>query len=199
MKRILLLLILLPFISNAQSFERGDFILSAGIDLGIYNTEGFDPVAEIKNTDNAVSRIIPIGFEYGLTNNIGIGLQAGLNKYASDKDSTSASNTDISLLLNYHFLRTSFFNMQLGIKYGLSKFNYKNKIDLGEFNATGGHIQAVAGANFFPGEHIGFNAHAAYNSLTYKNGEVEDNSGNKSDYELLLQGANIGVALMIRF
>jgi len=199
MRLLLISLLILPSILSAQSFERGDVILGAGINLGIYSTEGFDPVADIRKTDAAVNRIIPISLEFALTNHFGIGAEVRLNKYASNKDSASAKNNDYSLMLNYHFLRTSFFNMQLGVKYGISTFNYTNKIDLGEFNATGQNFQAVIGANFFPGEHIGFNINAGFNSLTYKDGEIKDVLGNKSDYELLLNGGNIGVGIMFIF
>ncbi|TAH42658.1 MAG: hypothetical protein EYC69_05320 [Bacteroidetes bacterium] len=199
MRLLLISLLFLPFALNAQSFERGDVIFGAGISLGIYGTEGFDPETNIRETDGALNRIIPLSIEFGLTNNIGIGAEVRLNKYASNKDSASAKNNDYSLMLNYHFFRTSFFNMQLGIKYGLSTFNYTNKIDLGEFNATGQNFQAIIGANFFPGEHIGFNINAGFNSLTYKDGEIKDVLGNKSDYELLLNGGNIGIGVMLKF
>ncbi len=199
MKRILFLLLFLPSITSAQSFERGDFIISAGVDLGVYDTEGFEPGDSIKNLGDAMSGVIPIGIEFGLTNNIGIGFQFRPNSYASNKDSSSAKNTDFSLMLNYHFLRTESFNLQLGVKYGLSNFNYTNKIDLGEFNATGGHLQLDLGANFFIGDHFGFNVHAGYNKLSYKNGEIEDVLGNKSDYELYLKGANIGAGIQFKF
>ena len=199
MKRFLFLLLFLPHAGFAQSFERGDLIFSAGIDLGVYSTEGFNPADTIKNTDAAVSTIIPLGLEFGLTNHLGIGFQVRPNSYASNKDSSSAKNTDFSLMLNYHFLRSRFFNMQIGLKYGFSKFNYTNKIDQGEFNATGGHFQADLGANFFPGKHIGFNVHAGYNYLRYNNGKIEDILGNKSDYELYLNGANIGAGVLLKF
>lgn len=199
MKRILILLLFLPFFSIAQSFERGDVILSAGIDLGVYSTEGFDPVADIKKTDGALSRLIPIGVEFALTNNFGIGAQLRLNSYAGNKDSSSAKNNDYSLMLNYHFLRSTVFNMQIGVKYGLSDFNYTNKINEGKFDAKGGNFQLELGANIFPGEHIGFNVHAGYNKLSYKKGEIVSNQGDKTDYELYLTGANIGVALLIKF
>ena len=81
----------------------------------------------------------------------------------------------------------------------LSTFKYTNKIDQGEFNAKGGNFQAELGANFFPGEHIGFNVHAGYNKLSYKNGDIEDRHGTKADYELYLTGANIGIGLMLKF
>lgn len=199
MKRILFLLLFLPSLLHANSFERGSIIISAGIDLGIYGTESFDPAAELKETDAAVSRLIPIGVEIGLTNNLGVGAQVRLNSYASNKDSASADNNDYSLMLNYHFFRSSFFNMQFGVKYGLSQFNYTNKIDAGEFNATGSNLQFELGANFFPGDHIGFNVHAGYNRLSYKNGEIKSKAGDKTDYELYLTGANIGVALLLKF
>ncbi len=199
MKRLLCLLLLLPFAAAAQSFERGDLIFSAGIDLGVYGTEGFNPLDQIKNADDAVSRIIPLGFEFGLTNHLGIGFEVRPNSYASNKDSSTAKNTDFSLMVNYHFLRSAFFNMQIGVKYGLSNFNYKNKIDQGEFNATGGHFQADLGANFFLGEHFGFNVHAAYNHLSYPGGKIEDVFGSKSDYELYLKGANIGAGILLKF
>ncbi|HNS12162.1 MAG TPA: DUF3575 domain-containing protein [Bacteroidia bacterium] len=199
MKRALFLLLFIPLFTSSQSFEKGDFIISAGIDLGIYGTEGFNPKDKIKNVDNALSGIIPIGIEFGLTDHFGVGAQVRINNYASNKDSSSAKNNDFNLFLNYHFLRNTFFNMHLGIKYGLSVFNYTNKIDLGEFNANGGNFQAELGANFFPGEHIGFNVHAGYNKLSYKNGEIKDIQGKKTDYELYLKGANIGLGLMLKF
>ncbi len=199
MKLALLLLLFMPFFASSQSFEKGDFIIGAGIDLGIYGTEGFNPKDKIKNVDNAISGIIPIGIEYGLTDHFGLGAQVRINNYASNKDSSSANNNDFNLLLNYHFLRTTFFNMHIGVKYGLSTFKYTNKIDQGEFNAKGGNFQAELGANFFPGEHIGFNVHAGYNKLSYKNGDIEDRHGTKADYELYLTGANIGIGLMLKF
>ncbi|REJ81312.1 MAG: hypothetical protein DWQ44_09670 [Bacteroidetes bacterium] len=199
MKRFILLVLLFPAIANSQSFEKGNIIISAGIDLGMYGTVAEDPVNAIKNTDGALSTVIPIGVEYGLTDNIGAGIQFRPNKYFSNEDTSTASNFDASLMLNYHFLRTENFNIHIGIKYGLSGFKYDNKINQEQFKGDGAHFQVDVAANFFPWEHIGFFAHLAYNQLRYKDGRIEDTNGKLHDYELYLNGASVGVGLQVKF
>ncbi len=91
----------------AQSFEKGDKIINAGIKISIYKVA--NPDKEEDDEDVAASYTIPISFEYALTNKIGVGAEIGFCNYFIGKDTitgtiATANSLDILLFGNFHWV-----------------------------------------------------------------------------------------------
>src|SRR5690606_19657701 len=99
--KALLLIVVISSLSNqlfAQAFEKGNWNIDLGVGVGAYATTTtltipFPFLGNISRTtnDGAVSTIVPIGVEYGVSNRFGIGLQLGFSNYFID-DSTEVIN-----------------------------------------------------------------------------------------------------------
>ncbi|HRH66462.1 MAG TPA: outer membrane beta-barrel protein [Bacteroidia bacterium] len=184
---------------SSQSFLKKNFLLDLGIDVGTYQTQGKEIESGKKVRDGTVGSVFHTGVEYAITNYIGIGAQLRTNNYSTDNDTASAKNTDFSLLANIHFLRTNYFNLYFGLKYGTSHFEYDNTKNQTTFAANGSHFQIDLGANLFVSKHFGFTLHTAYNNLHYSNGSINSPSAPPALYHLHFNGANIGLGMVGKF
>ena len=95
MKKIILLsialssLLLMSQNTQAQAFQKGNINFDLGLGIGAYGTRVTIEVAgvEFSDTDGASSTVIPISFEYGITDKFGLGAQIGFSNYFIDQDS----------------------------------------------------------------------------------------------------------------
>ena len=199
--RILICCILLGLSHTvkAQSFLKKNILLDMGIDVGTYQTQGKETATGIKIKDGTVGSVFHTGAEYAISDYLGIGAQLRTNNYSTDNDTASAKNTDFSLLANIHFLRTNYFNLYFGMKYGTSHFSYDNTKNQTTFSADGSHFQIDLGANLFVSKYFGFTLHTAYNNLHYTNGNIIRPSAPPIIYRLHFNGANIGIGMVGKF
>ena len=110
-----LILLVSPLVANAQAWEKGNANLDLGLGIASYNTTvsytftvNGDEVT-LSEEDNSSSFYLPISFEYGIGQKIGIGAEfAYSNYFIDDEDTTNVSETvkgiDFGILLNYHLL-----------------------------------------------------------------------------------------------
>ncbi len=82
---------------NAQSpsFEKGGFHVDLGVNLAVYGTKSqwtatwsnadTSVTQTDTDTDGAASTIIPLSLEYGISDNIGLGLDIRYSNYFIDK------------------------------------------------------------------------------------------------------------------
>lgn len=202
--RIVLFLLIFTLSSEAygQSFQKGNFIPSFGIDVGAYQTvrkNKTDPTQSLDAKPGAVGSIVLTGLQYGLTDRIGIGSYLRINTYALEGDSVNSNNTDFTLAGHYHFLITNYFNIQLGVQVGYSRYHDEDLSSHDLSNANGRLFQLDLGANLMVGKRLGFNVHTAYNNLHYGHLKVLPKEGaNSNVYSLRYNGANIGISMIYR-
>lgn len=94
--------------SLAQSFEKGNKIINAGIKISIYKVSNSD--SQNDEDDGAASYTIPVGFEYALSNRFGLGAEVGICNYFTGENAstgTIAEANSFDLLINGNFHRIS--------------------------------------------------------------------------------------------
>ncbi|MGB0882061.1 MAG: hypothetical protein ACPGSO_03850 [Vicingaceae bacterium] len=130
-KKIIIYLVICFFSvasANAQAFQKGTKVISLGIGFAGYGTTqtittNFNGVS-ISNSesDGAASTVIPIQFEYGISNKFGLGAELSFNNYfINDSDKVvleSVKSVDFGITGSYHLLNSEkndlFFTLGLG-------------------------------------------------------------------------------------
>lgn len=158
-----LLLLAIPALitqeSNAQAFEKGNMNVDLGLGLGVYSTtttftfDFFGQPITLSDEDGAASTMVPIIFEYGVSNKISIGAQIGFANYFIDnEDSTetteSVKSVDFALRFGYHFLDSDKNDLYAGIALGGSSVNW---LDMSgeEFSGSGSYVSLFYYRSYF--------------------------------------------------
>lgn len=124
---------------SAQAFQKGSFNFDLGIGVGAYSTDqtqtsGFSATISafgfsvpfntsfaISTTDGAASIIIPFSFEYGISDNLGLGLDFAHNDYfidSEDKVTTeSVRSFDYGLKVYYHVVNSDNFDLSIRARF----------------------------------------------------------------------------------
>jgi len=223
LKRVLLFIILLNCTEiKAQAFERGNINFDLGLGFGIYGTEqitrlSVDNVSIQKDTNSATaSTIIPLNFEFGISNKIGLGARVVFNNYIiSNKDKEnleSVKGTDIALTASYHLLNAPKNDLSIIIAIGGSSIKWDAVADAQNAieSATGSGVYFSLGIKdrIFLSNHIGILFNLNYTAYQYNNIKAEFNDnlsaifGSTSaslDWDMALKGVNIGTGLAIKF
>jgi hypothetical protein len=193
-------LIFFYFISDAaaQSFEKHAKFIDLGIGIGIYNTKGTNSIDDSTHKDKAASVIIPLSFEYGIGNRVGVGAQVVADIFFTERDSISnttpdANSVEFAVFGNYHVVKTDHVDLFAGLTAGFSSFTYHAN---NTYNATlkggGSFFDIHAGARFLFGKHFGMIASLRFPSFAFTETNVEDDIGTLFSYDLRLNGFVIG-------
>jgi len=225
--------------SQAQAFKKGTINVDLGIGYGLYRTSSshteertatVDPSTGLPSnflnynrtrdtTDGALSTVIPLSLEYGLSEKIGVGIDITYNSYYiqdSDKvDLKSVKAFDFGPKFNYHPLNSDFYDLVFGLGVGFTsiKWNAAATSNSDDYSGSGFYLNLDIKNKFWFSEHIG-----AYLNLGYKGNFYSainrDTSSDELDLESLsyvsnvtikdefsfnLHGANIGVGLAVKF
>ncbi len=212
MKKTVLVLLCMLFAQTwlkAQGFEKGNFVIDAGLGLGFYDVSDNNP----KNSDGgAAAVVVPVGIEYGISNVFGISLYLLPQSYISNQDSANAAQgLNLGLSLNVHVYngKSSTILAKLGV--GGSGFAYQeNKPNQEAIDVRGGGTNFFIGLQWrkYFGNHFGIFALADYSfhnidAIEYNSGP---NKGNKlkladpvEDYAIAIRGLNTQVGLTVKF
>lgn len=191
----------------AQAFEKGNVNVDLGLNLGFYSTTStfkvqlpFLGATTVSNTDGAASFIVPIGFEYGISNKVGLGVQLGVvNYFINNEDSTetteSVKSVDFALKINYHLINSDKNDLFLGLALGGSSVNWKD-LDGTELKGGGSYVSLYLSDRLFLSDHFGILFNLGYTTYNYTN--ITSN-GNTTTLTWTLRGLNIGTGLAMRF
>ena len=210
---IFILLLALLFIhgtAKAQAHEKGNFNIDVGIGFAGYSSEVKVTVdflgqpITLTETDGSASTIVPIGFEYGVSNLFGIGIQLGFQNYFIDKEDTtdltkSARSTDFDVMFNFHVLNGNRNDFYLGLVLGGSSAVLNLK-DGSELSGSGSHVSFYLADRFFFTDNIGIKFHLGFPMYKYTNLKVSGiNSIDLSNWDWSLRGVHFGTGLAIKF
>jgi hypothetical protein len=242
MKKIILAISLFSSLITAskaqddKAFHKGTMNVDLGIGFSVYGTKSHEEYdAQVWNgtsivterikkdkNDGAAATIIPVNFEYGITNWFGLGARFGYSKYIANGDSTNNNikptvrGLDADLLLNFHLVKGKHFDMPLQLMFGYSNLKYKannpNTAGVGQPD-NGDAILKGGGLNYgielvpriYFGKHIGMFFNVGYMGYSYNNLIVSNNSDsnlNDNDnhkFGLKGNGFNIGLGIVGKF
>lgn len=200
---------------QAQAFQKGNVNLDIGLGFGAYKTVsefttpefvffGFTiPPQTIKNEDGAGSFMMPITFEYGISNKVGLGVQLGFSNYFIDnEDSTetveSVKSVDFAIVVNYHLSQSDKNDLFIGIALGGSNVNWKD-LSGTELTGTGSVFKLYLSDRLYFSDNIGILFNVGYTAYNYSELTSSDNNAFISSLKWHLGGLNIGTGLAVKF
>lgn len=193
----------------AQAFQKGNANIDVGLGFGAYSTTTtftFDflgtPVT-LSDEDGAASTMVPISFEYGISNKVGLGVQLGfVNYFIDNEDSTetteSVKSVDFAIKVNYHFLDAEKNDLFVGLAIGGSSVNWKD-LSGEEFSGTGSYVSLYITDRIFFNDNVGILFNLGYTAYRYNGLESSLNNPFIDNFEWTLRGVNIGTGLALKF
>ncbi|MEI6815221.1 MAG: hypothetical protein WCL14_01325 [Bacteroidota bacterium] len=177
-KNLLLAIICLAWSLNnlqAQCFQKNSIYLDLGFGFAVYNTQYSSINNAIILNDHAASIIVPLSFEYGIGNRIGIGAKLISNNYFTAIDSLTktkpkASSSEFAIFGNFHFLRTEHIDFYGGITLAASSFKYDRNDFLNTTVSGGGSMSDLHfESRFMFGRRLGLLASLRFAQFNYAN------------------------------
>ncbi len=223
-------LLILSNTISAQAFQKGNINVDVGVGFGAYGTNqtqtteiswlGFSISDTHDTTDGAASTAIPIGFEYGISDKIGIGADFTYNNYfINDSDRVhlnSVKAIDFGVKFNYHLLNADRNDLFIGLGIGFSSIKWDFNTDpLDPFDAksaSGSGVYWNIGLTdrIFFSDNVGILFHLGYKGYSYPSIEHEltsetqqalaaANATYSQKVKWQMNGVNIGTGLAIKF
>ena len=218
---------------NAQAFQKGTINIDLGIGFGIYGTSqsstseinatiGGIPYSQKTThdtTDGTASTVIPISFEYGIADKIGLGLDVTYNSYfINDSDRVNLESVkafDFGPKFSYHPLNSDFYDLSVGLGFGFTsiKWNVTGLNNAEDFSGSGFYFNLDIKNKFWFSEHIGAYLNVGYKGNFYgkinrdtsaQEASIEaipgfSNVSIKDEFTWSMHGANIGIGLALKF
>jgi hypothetical protein len=211
MKKIILLsialssLLLMSQNIQAQAFQKGNINFDVGLGIGAYGTKVTFKAAglEFSETDGASSFVVPISFEYGVTDKVGIGAQFGSSSYFIDQDSSDATESvkalDFGVNFNFHLLSSDKNDLFIGLGFGASSVKWAFKNINETYSGTGNYFNLYITDRIFFSDNIGVLFNLGYKGYTYNNMESSTNNAFLDGLTWSLKGVNFGTGLAVKF
>ena len=202
-----------------STYEKSATVSAEGVALGI-NPSDLNHKSTDDTTMKKESFIIPISIEYGISHKIGIGYDMTISNYFLDAEekvvTKSVKAYDVGPKVSYHPLKSSFYDLSLGLGVGFSKIVITEaaKNNPKDFSSPGFYLNVNIKNNFWFSKHIGAYINLGYKGIFYpaygidtsKEEEAElkklpyvSNVKIKNESNLSLNGVNLGVGLALRF
>jgi outer membrane protein W len=185
MKKVLFVSALFLFAVTSKSMAQdgeggawggnGTIVVNAGYGFGNIWKSLFKAVGSFSGNKVTATGPIALGFEYGVAEKIGVGLQLGYGQVKSTAKSgsftQSESLTSIQALVraNYHFGSSAKFDPYIGLGLGYGNFKYKytdtdpTADPVSTFSVPGAFgFSGALGARYFFSEKIGIYAEVGY-------------------------------------
>ena len=171
MKKLIFTLILgvISLSHQAQSFQKNDLVLSAGLGRTIFTTSAWDSYKTIPGFSSNFIQPITLKAEYAISNEIGLGLSSVYSSATAQwTDSnfnyrSSYNKFSVTPRLNIHFLKKKVVDMYLGGGIGYKTGSYQfdtndpNFIPSGSISVIPISLEASLGLRaFFTPEFGGF-------------------------------------------
>ena len=208
--------------SNAQAFQKGNKNIDVGVGFGLYATTTtltvqlpFLGSTTIVENDGAASTLIPIEFEYGVSDKIGIGAQLGFSNYFIDdstevksngiatgemEDNTTESvkSIDFAIKVNYHLLNADRNDLFIGLALGVSNVTWNDQS--GEaLKGKGSYFSIYIKDRIFFSDNIGILFNLGYTRYNYSNITASSSNATINSLKWNLGGVNIGTGLAVKF
>ncbi|MEM9024046.1 MAG: hypothetical protein AAGB22_09910 [Bacteroidota bacterium] len=148
-----------------QAFEKGKFLLSGGIGLGIFGTTSEWKITDnftLRNEDGAFGINIPIAAEYAISNRISLGIVLQPVTYIDDPDDTADANDEnvpgftFGITGAYHFITTEKLDFFGNMVLGAGTLNFPENDNNDEFAFSGAHLKLGVGLRKYFSNRVGW-------------------------------------------
>lgn len=206
MKKLILILVVLITAStlNAQSFKNGTNIVEVDLGLALYTKvtndisfRGFTAQHE----GQAVSSVLGLQYERGITNFLGAGLRISKQNYfdsSGNNENTEAGSFDVGLVLNAHFLRAKRVDLYGGVVIGISSLKIDDNNSSARYEGSGAYLDLGLGARFYMGNRFFLSPKLQYSNLKV-NGDYVNVFNNEVKGEWNANGVKLSIAAGIKF
>lgn len=201
-KKILLCLSIYCFNEHAFSqnlYEKGNHYLDVNIAFG--GNKVYTQLSDELNKTNSINISLPaLTYEYGLLNEIGVGMQVQDNHYFSKKIPTYLSSTTFLINNNLHYIKKENFDFIVGIGYGLGIYKAKDREFKYISNGSGFAYNIYIASRFILSEKLTINAKMLWNDESYKMTHLNFNTieyqlNKNSDYYTYLKGIHLSFGI----
>lgn len=173
--------------ASGQAFQKGTKNVDIGIGFAGYGTTQtvtttFNGVGVTgSESDGAASTIIPIKFEYGIGEKIGIGAELAFSNYfINDSDKVileTVKSIDFGINGNYHLLNSDKNDLFIGLGLGISSMSINYVTSQNPFveslSGSGMYFTLGITDRIFFSDHIGIFFNLAYRGYNYSNLEAD--------------------------
>jgi hypothetical protein len=218
---------------NAQAFQKGTINIDLGVGYGLYGTSQSStyetsytingtPTTQSSSrdtTDGALSTVIPISFEYGVSNKIGVGIDVVYNNYfINDSDRVNLESVkafDFGPKISYHPFNSDFYDLSLGLGIGFTsiKWNVTGLNNSQDFGGSGFYLNIDIKNKFWFSKHIGLYTNIGYKGNFYGNIDRDTSSQEafyesfagvsdvsiKDEFKWTMHGVNLGIGIAVKF
>ncbi len=226
-KNILICLVFSLFaISNlsAQAFQKGTKVISLGVGFAGYGTTqtvttNFNGVSfSTSESDGAASTIIPIQFEYGISNKFGLGAELTFSNYfINDSDRVvleSVKSVDFGINGSYHLLNSEKNDLFITLGLGASSMSVNYVVTQAQFieslSGSGAYFTLGITDRIFFSDHFGVFFNLAYRGYNYSELEAEftpavesaiasTNFTYSQSWDWKFTGVHFGTGLAVKF
>lgn len=167
----LILSLLFITTANAQTFEKGNHVIDAGIGFGLWGSISTDDDTT-SSGDASGAGIYSLRYQYAISNKLGIGAQYGNYNYIEGDSSGVARvfSHAFGAHVGWHLLRGDKSSLEIGITpgYATIKFESNDPNDNAELHGGGFYMQAGLFWRIYFGKHIGIRFGANYANYNYQ-------------------------------
>jgi len=211
MKRIAQLLLVTLITSSTvfgQAFEKGNINIDLGLGFGAYGTrvtyKDANSGLEFSATDGAASTVIPLSFEYGISNKVGLGLQIGMSNYFIDKEDSndvteSVKSVDFALKVNFHLLNADRNDLFIGMAIGGSSVNWAFENSSETYSGSGSYFSLSLTDRIFFSDNVGMLVNLGYTGYNYTNMKSSTDNPILDNLKWSVKGVNFGIGLAVKF
>lgn len=176
--QLIVVIILIGYNSNAQSFRFGTIAADAGVGFGIYGIRAYSPINKTEAIGIGIIGTLPtVNAELGLMRFLGVGIHYRRGTYGKNSSGV-IRGSDIALMINFHVAnKKDKFDLPIGVGYGYSSMN-ADLTGSQHLYAKGSVIRVHVSPHIYFTKNIGMFFRVAYNKhLLNNNIELQDSNG----------------------
>ena len=180
-------------------YEKGNHYLDVNISLG--GNRVYTQLNDELSKSNSKNISLPaLNYEYGLLNEIGIGMQVKNSHYFSEKIPAYLSTTTFLINNNLHYIKKENFDFIVGIGYGLGIYKAKDTGFKYISNGSGFAYDIYIASRFILSEKLTINAKILWNDESYKMTHLNFNTieyqlNKNSNYYTYLKGIHLSFGI----
>lgn len=183
-----------------KSFNKGDHVMEAGLGAVLFGKNTITYQDTVSH-DSLASMVIPLYYQYGITPWLGLG---GVFRFynhfeGENSENTQAIGIDAGIFADLHYLRSSSWDLSLKISTGYGRIQWVVH-DANNSKAYGSGMHYDFELNFrkYFNERVGMNFFYSRIIQDFPQMVIENDLGDREEFDLFLHGARFGLSLQVK-